>query len=483
MAASFAAWSAASVVTPMASTGSGAGTRLTTAAARVAVGAAQGALVPGMHALLAEVRRGVIPSRTHRNLAPHPHATRPHTKPSPPFPMSPFPHVSQRVPPGSRARAVSLATSGLYAGAALATAAVPGLVDALGPSAIPRLSGALGAAWLGAWVAASSSTARGWGWAGPPRPPGSGGGGGGLLPVDAPPAGSPPASKGGGRQAIIRGRGRDGGGGGLGGSTPLFAPPTTTTGRAHVRPPPWRRLASHPAIASLAACNFAFHYAFYVLMNWMPALFESRLGAPLGRSGGGEGGGNIMSAKAAAAGAYAFMCLTANAGGWASSALAGLAATQAAAGGASPGGEPAATPAGARVARARKAVNSVGFLVSAAGLAALCTASTPAAGAAAVALALGGAGFARGGFAVNHMDVAPKWAAAVMALSNTAGTAAGLVGVGGTGALLERLGGGPGEGGWPAAAGVASAVCVLAAGVFGVAARGEPVFGGEAWNE
>jgi hypothetical protein len=38
---------------------------------------------------------------------------------------------------------------------------------------------------------------------------------------------------------------------------------------------------------------------------------------------------------------------------------------------------------------------------------------------------LGLAGFARGGFSVNHMDIAPRHAGVVMGISNTAGTVAG----------------------------------------------------------
>lgn len=39
---------------------------------------------------------------------------------------------------------------------------------------------------------------------------------------------------------------------------------------------------------------------------------------------------------------------------------------------------------------------------------------------------LGMAGFSRGGFSVNHMDIAPKYAGPLMGISNTAGTLAGV---------------------------------------------------------
>jgi len=38
-------------------------------------------------------------------------------------------------------------------------------------------------------------------------------------------------------------------------------------------------------------------------------------------------------------------------------------------------------------------------------------------------LTMGTLGFSRGGFSVNHMDIAPKYAGVVMGISNTAGEA------------------------------------------------------------
>lgn len=42
-------------------------------------------------------------------------------------------------------------------------------------------------------------------------------------------------------------------------------------------------------------------------------------------------------------------------------------------------------------------------------------------GVAATTLTLGCLGYSRGGFSVNHMDIAPKYAGVVMGISNTAG--------------------------------------------------------------
>ena len=48
--------------------------------------------------------------------------------------------------------------------------------------------------------------------------------------------------------------------------------------------------------------------------------------------------------------------------------------------------------------------------------------------------------FVTGGFAVNHMDVAPRHAGTLMGLTNTAGTVPGVIGVFVSGLILEATG-------------------------------------------
>ena len=48
--------------------------------------------------------------------------------------------------------------------------------------------------------------------------------------------------------------------------------------------------------------------------------------------------------------------------------------------------------------------------------------------------------FATGGFAVNHMDIAPRYAGTLMGFSNTAGTIPGIIGVYITGFILNVTG-------------------------------------------
>jgi MFS transporter, ACS family, solute carrier family 17 (sodium-dependent inorganic phosphate cotransporter), other len=48
--------------------------------------------------------------------------------------------------------------------------------------------------------------------------------------------------------------------------------------------------------------------------------------------------------------------------------------------------------------------------------------------------------FVTGGFAVNHMDIAPRYAGTLMGITNTAGTIPGIIGVFVSGMILELTG-------------------------------------------
>lgn len=39
-------------------------------------------------------------------------------------------------------------------------------------------------------------------------------------------------------------------------------------------PTPWARMMASPAVWAIVVNNFSFHYAFYVVMNWLPTYFN-----------------------------------------------------------------------------------------------------------------------------------------------------------------------------------------------------------------
>lgn len=73
-------------------------------------------------------------------------------------------------------------------------------------------------------------------------------------------------------------------------------------------------------------------------------------------------------------------------------------------------------------------------------------------------------------------DIAPRYAGALMGLSNTAGTMAGVIGLPVTGYLLQAAGGAAQPAGWHAACAVCSGLCAAGAVVFVIFGRGDRVF-------
>ncbi|EIE21273.1 MFS general substrate transporter [Coccomyxa subellipsoidea C-169] len=305
-----------------------------------------------------------------------------------------IPSIHTWVPPHERARAVSLTTSGMYLGSAAAMLALPAVAAARGPGSLLLLNGALGLAWLSAWTIVGRDI--------PHREL--------MMPMSVGDAG---------RDVNAR-KGRQ-----------------TAT--------PWARMLRHPAVWAIVVNNFTFHYAFYVVMNWLPTYFDQVLKTNLADLGW------IRTAP------YLVMFATSNAGAWL--------------------GDYLITSRKASTAGARKTVNTLGFWGTAGALLLMPLAGNAAGGVLATSITLGMAGIARGGFSVNHMDIAPRHAGVFMGLSNTAGTVAGMVGVAVTGCMLEAAGTGSLLGWWQAFA-TSSALCMAGSLMFLTSARGDRLFGG-----
>eukprot|EP00892_Ulva_mutabilis_P012541 jgi/Ulvmu1/965/UM102_0048.1 len=178
-------------------------------------------------------------------------------------------------------------------------------------------------------------------------------------------------------------------------------------------------------------------------MNWMPTYFETFLGRDLKSIGIGKPL------------PYLVMFAMSNVGGWSGDWL---------------------IRAGLSVAAARKFVNTTGFAGAIALLMAMPAARTVAQGLAILTLCLGACGLARGGFSVNHMDIAPRYAGILMGISNTAGTVSGIIGVSATGFMLEAAGGSAHPGGWFLAHTIASCMAVVGIVIFIIFGRGERLF-------
>ena len=305
--------------------------------------------------------------------------------------------LSQWVLPHERAKATSLCTSGMYLGSAAAIQFLPSIARHFrDPSVIFRIDAVLGLTWLGLWC-----------WLGEDVKHRES-----LIPVTA-------AMESNKQQAA------------------------TDSARKQMGPTPVASIMRHPAVWAVVVNNFAFHYTFYVIMNWMPTYFQSLIGRDLQSIGIGK---PIP---------YIVMFAMSNVGGWLGDALIGR---------------------GFTVGVARKIVNTAGFWATVLLLLAMPAARTVLQGLVILSLCLGACGLSRGGFSVNHMDIAPKYAGIVMGISNTAGTVSGIIGVSATGFVLEAAGGSTQRAGWYRSHALAAALLVAASMMFMKAGRGTRLF-------
>ena len=170
---------------------------------------------------------------------------------------------------------------------------------------------------------------------------------------------------------------------------------------------PWTHFLKYKAVWAIAVAHFCNNWTLYVLLSWAPTFINKGLGVELASVG--------------------LLAMIPQAASFISINLAGNLADR-------------LITSGMPVLRVRKLMQTVGF----GGLAVcllLVTSAETVTGAIAI-MALGsalGAG-STGGFAVNHMDIAPKHAGTLMGITNTAGTIPGIFGVFLSGMILELTG-------------------------------------------
>ena len=191
---------------------------------------------------------------------------------------------------------------------------------------------------------------------------------------------------------------------------------------------------------ALVVNNFTFHYAFFILMSWLPTLYDARGADPT----------RLGSLKMLP---YLIMGVCSNVGGVAADLMIGRKLG---------------------VTRTRKVLNSAGFAVASAALLLLPGVASLEATVALACVAMGALALARGGYSVNHMDIAPRHAGVLMGVSNGAGSMAGMIGPAITGRILERAASPPAA--WHTACAVPAGLCTLGAVIFAVFGTGERLF-------
>ena len=200
---------------------------------------------------------------------------------------------------------------------------------------------------------------------------------------------------------------------------------------------PRTHLLKYKAVWAIAVAHFCNNWTLYVLLSWAPTFINKGLGVELASVG--------------------LLAMIPQAASFISINLAGNLADR-------------LITSGMPVLRVRKLMQTVGF----GGLAVcllLVTSAETVTGAIAI-MALGsalGAG-STGGFAVNHMDIAPKHAGTLMGITNTAGTIPGIVGVFLSGMILELTGS------WALVFGTAAAISLVGLVVFLRYAQADKLF-------
>ncbi|KAJ7538317.1 hypothetical protein O6H91_11G043300 [Diphasiastrum complanatum] len=324
--------------------------------------------------------------------------------------------LAQWVPPHERSRSVSLTTSGMYFGAAFGMLILPGLVQKEGPRAVFLYEAAMGASWALLWF---------------------------LCASDPPLSELPKASASGFGTATGYEKGK----------APHFTLSVderetgkrSAQSKSDIEAIPWRKLMQSLPVWAIVVNNFTFHYALYVLMNWLPTYFDQGLHVGLE---------NMGMAKMLP---YLVMFVFSNVGGVVADHLISRQSIS--------------------VTYTRKLLNSLGFAIAAVALLVMPHLKSVTGAILCSSISLGSCAFARAGFAVNHMDIAPKYAGILMGISNTAGTIAGVVGVSVTGRILETSSLGPSDpSSWMMVFATPAILCILSALFFFAFATGKRIF-------
>jgi len=200
---------------------------------------------------------------------------------------------------------------------------------------------------------------------------------------------------------------------------------------------PWGQILRSTAVWVLVFNHFCSNWGFYVILSWLPRYFADVHGLDLK----GAGYASLLP--------WLVMFAMANVGAQLADGL---------------------LQRGHSLTFVRKLMQSVGFFGAAAALLAIGQVHTVPLAIALMSVALGLGSFALSGFGSNHLDIAPRYAGALMGLSNTAGTLPGVIGVTVTGYILEATGS------WALVLGIAASLYVVGGLAWLRYATGEKLF-------
>lgn len=170
---------------------------------------------------------------------------------------------------------------------------------------------------------------------------------------------------------------------------------------------PWGKICREPAVWAIVMAHLCNNFGFFMLLLWLPSYLDHTFHVPLRNLG-------VMAVVP-----YLAAFVVANCGGWTADSL---------------------QRRGMRLTAVRKTLVTIGFVL---GSVALCTMPLAHSAVQAVmlaTLAIGGTALGTGGWGVNHLDVAPRYAGILMGISNTFATVPGIIGVAATGFIVQATG-------------------------------------------
>ncbi|MBF6571562.1 MAG: ACS family MFS transporter [Candidatus Binataceae bacterium] len=168
---------------------------------------------------------------------------------------------------------------------------------------------------------------------------------------------------------------------------------------------PWGAIFREKAVWAIVIAHLCNNFGFYIILLWLPSYLAHNFQVPMARLG-------FMSVVP-----YAVAFLVQIGSGWIADVL---------------------QRHGFGLTAVRKSMQTAAFALGALPLLVLPTANSAQTAITLVTLSIGGSALGAGAYAVNHLDVAPRYAGILMGLSNTFATIPGIVGVALTGYILEK---------------------------------------------
>ena len=170
---------------------------------------------------------------------------------------------------------------------------------------------------------------------------------------------------------------------------------------------PWKRIFAEPAVWAIVIAHLCNNFGFYIILLWLPSYLTRTFNVPMARLG-------YLSVIP-----WIAAFIMQNSSGWIADRL---------------------NQRGMRLTAVRKLLQGSAFAFGALPLLLLPQAHSPSVAIALVTVSIAGTALGAGAFAVNHLDVAPRYAGILMGLSNTFATIPGIIGVAATGFIVESTG-------------------------------------------